>query len=295
MSTYAAEQGWLEEQLASVWTQVGVDVSVLVRDDGSPDDTADRVAALLRGRPGRLLRGANVGPAQSFLLALRNADPSAPYSALCDQDDVWAADKLQRAVAVLADLPSPAMYSARVVLVDEQLRSRGLHPLHRRGHSFANALVQNAATGCTIVLDRAAVRLVSGVDPRAVVMHDAWLYLVLTGCGTSYYDKQPVVCYRQHDANVVGVAATPWRRWVGRLRRQLRTGHERVHTRQARELRRLLYDDLTEDARALLLRHLQAADAGWSQRLRWAATGPPHRQDVLSDLVYRVLFVIGRV
>lgn len=295
MSTYAADQDWLEQQLASVWSQVGVEVSVLVRDDGSPDDTADRVEALLRGRPGRLVRGTNVGPARSFLLALRDADPTASCTALCDQDDVWAAHKLRRAVEVLSGLPSPAMYSARVELVDERLRTRGVHPLHRRGHSFANALVQNAATGCTIVLDRAAVLLVSKVEPRAVVMHDAWLYLVLTGCGTSYYDPQVVVRYRQHDANVVGVAATPWLRWTGRLRRHLRSGRRRVHTEQDRELRRLHLDDLTDEARSLLDRHLAAADGRWLRRLRWAALGPPHRQDVASDLVYRGLFALGRV
>lgn len=295
LSTYAARQDWLEQQLDSVWEQTGVDVSLLVRDDGSPDDTADRVQALLRGRPGRLVRGDNVGPGLSFLAALREADAAAPHVAFCDQDDVWVPDKLRRAVATLAAMPSPAMYSARVALVDEQLRPLGLHQLHHRGHSFANALVQCAATGCTIVLDRPAVTLVSAAHPRDVVMHDAWVYLVLAGCGTSVYDAEPVVHYRQHVDNVVGVAATPFGRWSGRLRRQLATGHRRVHTRQDHELARLHTDDLTAEARSLLARHLRAADGRWPRRLWWALTGPPHRQDRPSDVAYRVLFVLGRV
>lgn len=295
MSTYVARQEWLEQQLESLWGQTGVQVSVLVRDDGSPDDTADRVQALLRGHPARLVRGPNVGPGCSFLRALRAADPAADYVALCDQDDVWVLDKLERAVAALSALPSPAMYSARVELVDEELRPLGLHQLYRRGHSFANALVQSAATGCTIVLDRPAIELVSQVQPRVPVMHDAWLYLVMTGCGTSYYDPEPVVRYRQHGGNVIGVATTPWRRWTGRLRRQLATGHRRVHTEQDRELAQLHFQDLTGEARSLLFRHLEAAGGSWWQRVRWAVVGPPHRQDVLSDLIYRVLFALGRV
>lgn len=295
MSTYAARQDWLEEQLDSVWGQTGVDVTLLVRDDGSPDDTADRVQALMRNRPGRVLRGTNLGPGLSFLAALRAADGSSPYIAFCDQDDVWVSDKLSRAVAQLSAVTSPAMYSARVALVDEQLRPLGLHQLPRRGHSFGNALVQCAATGCTIVLDRPAASLVSRVQPRHIVMHDAWIYLVLTGCGTSIYDVEPVVCYRQHGQNVVGVAASPLGRWWGRMSRQLMTGHRRVHTRQDQELARLHADDLTPSTRSLLAQHLRAADGRWPQRTWWALRGTPHRQDLLSDLVYRALFAMGRV
>jgi glycosyltransferase involved in cell wall biosynthesis len=295
LSTYAANQDWLEQQLASLWAQEGVSLSLVVRDDGSPDDTADRAERLLEGRPARLMRGQNTGPGASFLLGLRAVDPSADYVAFCDQDDVWVPGKLRRAVDTLRGLPSPALYSARVELVDSQLRHLGLHQLHARGHSFANALVQSAATGCTVVLDRPAVELLNRESPRNVVLHDAWAYLVMTGCGSSYYDAEPVVRYRQHGGNAVGVADT-WRgRWWGRLRRQVTSGHERVHTAQDRELARLYADDLRPDARQLLEHHLAAADGGLLHRALWAITGPPHRQDLASDLVYRLLFAIGRV
>lgn len=295
LSTYLARQDWLVEQLDSLWAQEGVEVSVLVRDDGSPDDTADRVQRLVRGRPARVVRGYNVGPGRSFLEGLREADPSVPYVAWCDQDDVWLPGKLRRAVDALEGLPSPALYSARVELVDRQLGRLGLHQLHGRGHSFANALVQCAATGCTTVLDRGAVDLLARERPQGTVLHDAWAYLVLTGCGAALYDPEPVVRYRQHDSNVVGVASTWWGRWSGRLSRQLMTGHERPHTTQDRELARLYDADLRPEARSLLHRHLEAADGGLLRRARWALTGAPHRQDRASDLVYRLLFALGRV
>jgi glycosyltransferase involved in cell wall biosynthesis len=295
LSTFRARQDWLVAQLDSLWAQKGVEVSVLVRDDGSPDDTADRVEQLVRGRLARVVRGPNVGPGRSFLEGLREADPGVPYVAWCDQDDVWLPDKLRRAVDALQGLRSPALYSARVELVNEQLRHLGLHQLHGRGPSFANALVQCAATGCTTVLNRGAVDLLVREHPEGTVLHDAWAYLVLTGCGTAVYDREPVVRYRQHDNNVVGVASTGWGRWSGRLGRQLRLGHERPHTTQDRELARLYDADLRPEARRLLHRHLQAADGGPLRRAAWALAGPPHRQDLASDLVYRVLFALGRV
>lgn len=295
LSTYLARQGWLEQQLDSVWAQEGVDVSLVVRDDGSPDDTADRVADLLVGRPARLLRGDNVGPGRSFLLGLRAADDGADYVAFCDQDDIWLPGKLHRAVTALERMPSPALYSARVEVVDEDLRHLGLHQLHRRGHSFANALVQCAATGSTIVLDRPGADLLAREWPTGAVLHDAWAYLVLTGCGTTVYDAEPVVRYRQHGHNVVGVASTRRGRWQGRARRQMSRGRERVHTVQDRALARHYLHDLRPSAREMLERHLAAADGRFLQRTAWAVRGAPHRQDLTSDLVYRVLFALRRV
>lgn len=294
LSTYAARHDWLEQQLASVWAQQGVDVTVTVRDDGSPDDTADRVALLLAGRPAQLVRGPNVGPAHSFLLGLREANEG-DYVAFCDQDDVWLPHKLRRAVDALSQGPSCVLYSANVELVDDRLNSLGNHPVHRRGHSFANALVQNAATGCTIVLDRPAANLLQRALPRKPVMHDAWAYLVVSGCGRAVYDPEPVVRYRQHGANVVGAASTGWARWRGRVLRQAKAGTERVHTVQDRELAELYGEDLSAGALALLTRHLRAADGGPLRRLAWALSGPAHRQDIPSDFVYRLLFALGRV
>lgn len=295
LSTFRARQTWLEQQLDSVWAQEGVRVTLLVRDDGSPDDTADRVEALVAGRPARVLRGQNVGPGRSFLLGLQAVDPAASYVAFCDQDDVWLPDKLRRAVDALAPMPPPALYSARVELVDEQLRHLGLHQLPGRGHSFANALVQCAATGCTIVLDRAGADLLAREMPDGAILHDAWAYLVLTGCGATVYDPEPVLRYRQHASNVVGVASTIRGRWLGRLRRQLASGHERVHTAQDRALARHYIRDLRPANRDLLQRHLAAAEGGLVRRGLWALGGAPHRQDIVSDWVYRLLFALGRV
>lgn len=294
LSTYQPRQDWLEQQLESIWAQEGVHVGVVIRDDGSPDDTVARVERLLAGRPATLLQGRNVGATRSFLLGLRACDPDATHVAFADQDDIWLPGKLRRAVDTLQPIPPPAMYCSRVELVDQDLRPRGLHQLHRRGPSFANALVQNAATGSTIVMDRDAADLLGRVLPERAVLHDAWAYLVITGCGTVVYDSAPTVRYRQHDANLVGVARTRPGRWWGRLRRHLVNGHERAHTEQDRELAALLDDALRPDARELLHRHLVAADAALPRRCWWALTGPPHRQDLASDLVYRLLFTLGR-
>ena len=89
--------GLLAQTLHSVLWQRGVDLEVLVVDDGSTDDTAEVVAALGDPRV-RLLRHAT----PRGVSAARNrgvAAASGRWLAFCDDDDLWAPDKLARQLA----------------------------------------------------------------------------------------------------------------------------------------------------------------------------------------------------
>lgn len=288
MSTHDGER-FLAEQVASIRAQTHPYVRLVVRDDGSTDGTV----ALLQELGVEPVRGENLGLPAAFFRLLDDSGDADCY-ALADQDDVWAPDKLARAVARLDGVDGPALYCARVMVTDEQLRPLYPHELPRRGPSFANALVQNIALGCTVVLNRAARDLVRGRWPDECVMHDAWLYLVVAGCGTVVYDEQVVVQYRQHGGNTVGMGSGPLARLAGRVRRQLSPGGPGKHSRQDRELQRLFGDALPPDRWAVLTDFL-AAQQTLGRRLRWALRGPTHRQTRGSDAVLTLLQVAGRV
>jgi hypothetical protein len=203
---------FLREQLDSLAAQSDPGWILLWRDDGSSDGSAEVVerfaaeagAGRVRHLPeptGRL------GVAGSFLALLRAAPEDAARVAFCDQDDVWLPDKLARAAAALAAVPpgTPGLYCARQVLVDWRLRRIGLSPDAPRGAVLGNALVQNIATGCTVVLNRAARTQVLAVPPPAGTLHDWWAYLVVAATGGQViFDAAPAVLYRQHGGNAVG-------------------------------------------------------------------------------------------
>ena len=290
MSTYQGER-FVAEQVASVLAQTHDRVRLVVRDDGSRDRTLDVLEGL---SDPRLVvgSGSNLGLPEAFFRLLDESSDDADLWALCDQDDVWLPHKLERAVGRLAGVDGPALYCARVAVVDELLRPLYLHELPWRGPSFANALVQNIALGCTVVLNREARDLLRGRWPRDCVMHDAWAYLVLAAFGTVVYDHQPVVLYRQHGANSVGMGRGPVSRLAGRLRRQLSADGPGKHGRQDAELLRLF--DLPP-APAALLHSLRAARDRPAGRMSYAVFGAGHRQTCSSDAVLKALQVLGRV
>jgi rhamnosyltransferase len=209
---------FVEEQIESLRRQTLTDWTLLVRDDGSSDDTVARVARLTRVDPRiMLLRDGlgKLGPAACFgTLVERAGELGARFVALADQDDVWQPAKLARQLEVLREREA-AVGATTPLLVHSDLRVVAedlsvIHPsfltFHRLRHvpewPLGALLMQNFVTGCTAMINGALLRAAAPL-PR-VVMHDWWLALCAAALGEILYLPEATVLYRQHDANTVG-------------------------------------------------------------------------------------------
>ncbi|MBQ4399872.1 MAG: glycosyltransferase, partial [Alphaproteobacteria bacterium] len=96
MSTYNGEK-YLKTQLDSILAQQGVNVQILVRDDGSSDGTLPILQAYAAQGKLTYYTGPNLKPAKSFMDLIYNA-PQADFYAFADQDDYWLPEKLICAV-----------------------------------------------------------------------------------------------------------------------------------------------------------------------------------------------------
>lgn len=293
MSTFNGARH-LPALLDSLWAQDYPNVTLTARDDGSTDNTTEVLQLHFDHHDARLTMGQNLGPARSFLSLLERANSSASYVAFCDQDDVWLPHKLSSAVRALAGLRGPALYCSTVELVGPDLSHIRMHNRCVRGPSFENALVENIATGCTIVLNRDAVDLVTSHLPEHCIMHDAWCYLVLAAFGQIIYDVRPGVRYRLHGENAIGVGSNRVQEWVGRVRRWRAVGGQGQITRQAKEFRRVFGDSLPASA-ALSLDQFLDSQQTLIRRLSYAVKGGAYFQRRLDDLLFRALYAAHRV
>lgn len=289
LSTYDGSR-WLEPQFDSLLAQRDVDVLVRVRDDGSRDDTPRLLARWARDPRVEYECGGNLGVVRSYLSLLASAPATAEFVAFSDQDDVWLPDKLSAAVARLAarEASVPALYCCRTRYVDQSLRPLGLSRIPRMV-GYSNALVENVATGCTVVMNRSAVELVNSRPPEAALMHDWWCYLVVSAFGTVDYDPVPRILYRQHGGNVIGgqagwIASLPGRFRRLRLRRD---GAFRCSDQAAEFLR--CHGERLPPARRGLLEDFLAARRSTPAALAFAASGRVRRASRQDDLVLRAL------
>jgi glycosyltransferase involved in cell wall biosynthesis len=202
---------FLAEQLASIERQTFKNWKLIASDDGSSDPTKSILQAFARSfEPGKvkIIDGPRRGAPANFLFLACAKNLVSEYYAFCDQDDVWEADKLARAIDILertgADVP--AVYGSRTSLIDENGKTTGFSPLFSKTPTFRSALVQSIAGGNTMVFNQKARELLAfcGTDVN-IPSHDWWLYQVTSACGGHvHYDAYPSVRYRQHTQNVIG-------------------------------------------------------------------------------------------
>lgn len=295
LSTYNGER-FLPQLLESLERQSHPAARITIRDDGSTDGTFQLVAEFAARRSDvRLIRGRRLGITQSFLALLQTADRSCDYFAFCDQDDVWEPKKLQDAVETLQrHNPGKALlYCSAVEYVDSELRHLG-YSTPPREVSFANALVENVATGCTIVLNRSAQDIVTAKLPCNPLAHDWWCYLVVSSFGKILYEPRPNIKYRQHQGNAIGVALKPWKQFKRRLKRFRETGSEGFKfTEQARMFYEHFDTSLSPQHRSTLKCLLEVQESFWS-RISYAARMGVVRQSKLDTAILRLLIALGR-
>ena len=189
MSTYNGAK-FIREQIESVLNQ-SVDVRLIIRDDGSTDETLTILKEYEEMGKIELHAGENIGVVNSFFCLLRNA-PTSDYYAFCDQDDFWLPNKLEVAINFLKSTPSePYLYCSDVVPVNENLERINVKAKKRKYKlTFAESLVQAVAPGCTFVFNNKLKELFSlAKNIENVSIHDWFIHKLCAACGKVYYDE----------------------------------------------------------------------------------------------------------
>lgn len=297
LSTFNGEK-YVEQLLESVLTQDYPNIELLIRDDGSNDHTINILQRYETFNNVKVIYGDNMGVTGSFLKLLELSATDAQYYAFCDQDDVWKRSKISRAVTMISKVHSisPLLYCSRYTVVDKNLNEIAISTRPRRGLSFANALCQNVIPGFTMVINRCARDLLIArlPEPKKVVMHDAWVYLVLAAMGEIIFDDTPQALYRQHVDNLVGVQTNFFKKYWQKVYRVLTDASTRPFTDQAVEFKNLFWKDLPQNKKDLLDSFLVERER-FTGRLRHFLRGKTYRQGVLENLAYCLLLTMGRV
>jgi glycosyltransferase involved in cell wall biosynthesis len=220
LATYNGET-YLQEQLDSIVAQTHRNWTLWASDDGSQDGTVSILDAFSRrAEVGRahLIHGPQKGFIANFLSCVCNPNIRADAYAYSDQDDIWFVDKLERAIKFLVTIPvnQPALYCSRTLYVDAQNNPLGLSLPYRKPAHFANALIQNIASGNTMVFNDAARKfLIQAGSQVDIDLHDWWTYMLVTGMGgTVLFDQTPSVRYRQHPHNLWGMNTSFKSQWM---------------------------------------------------------------------------------
>ncbi|MCD7999267.1 MAG: glycosyltransferase family 2 protein [Clostridiales bacterium] len=293
MSTYNGSK-YIETQLDSILVQDYANIEVLIRDDGSTDNTCLLLENYSRKYPQiTWYSGENIGVQRSFFDLINHADLGKNYYAFSDQDDQWLPDKISKAVEKLEKISPniPALYCSDKIIVDSDLKELKTNVSRKvKNPSFGNALVQNICTGCTSVINCALLQLLKNKTPDFSIMHDWWIYLVASCYGLVLYDNCAYIKYRQHEDNTFGAIISKQKLFVYRIKQFNKPRGEIYH--QLKEFRRIYkpvgqYKELLESV-------LRSESSIWG-RFEVVFNCKLYRQKCIDNCVLKLVVLLGKL
>lgn len=250
LSAYNGEK-YIKKQIESILNQKEVEVSLLIRDDGSSDKTIEIIGKLADENSNiTFYKGENLGPARSFM-DLLNKSNEVSYYAFADQDDVWEPKKLISAINKLKEENKPELYMSALEIVDEELNSIEIKQVDGN-FTFEGAMIKNFATGCTLVLNKKLRDIIKSYNPTYLIMHDSWITRVCYAIGGNVIiDEDYYIKYRQHTGNVLGYKDEG----LQKLKRQFKIAFKNnvsMRVNIAKELKQGYNEMLTEEAKEVI-------------------------------------------
>ena len=205
MASFDPPPELLRRQLDSIRGQGHRNWVCMISDDGSRPELAKRLQAEVRGDERfSLLRGERLGFYRNFERALALA-PECEFVALCDQDDRWRPDKLERLLAGIGGA-GLAYSDARVIRPDGAVTEPSYWSVRGANHdNLASLLLANSITGAATLFRRDLLDYVLPFPPaHGAPYHDHWLALVALSRGEIAYVDEPLWDYVQHADAVIG-------------------------------------------------------------------------------------------
>lgn len=236
---------YLRAQLDSILRQSMSVTEIVLSDDASTDGTvalAREVVeepAHLAGASPELTVFENpraLGVTRNFEQAIRAC--RGDLIVLCDQDDVWFADRVAVMVEEFERRPELTLLHTDARLVDGhglplghtlfdalRVQSATRARVHA-GDAFSVLLRRNVVTGATVMFRASLLERAMPFSESWV--HDEWLALVAATIGTLDLLDRATVDYRQHGRNEIGVAKPSARANWGRLTQPGKARNERL-------------------------------------------------------------------
>jgi glycosyltransferase involved in cell wall biosynthesis len=191
------------ETLQSIKNQTYSDIEIVVVDDGSTDTTADVVGTINDSRLKYSVIPHAGRPAVPRNFGMREA--KGDYIAFCDDDDVWAPDKLEKQVAVLENRGDLLLACTNV----EYLPDRAVLKKMNKDEvvNLDKILYQSYIVNSSVVMRRSVIDLIGYLDEderlKASEDYDYWCRLLAYQDSCILHLKDVLVYYRRNTVDSI--------------------------------------------------------------------------------------------
>ena len=210
LATYNGSK-YLHEQLDSILNQSYGNINVIIRDDGSSDNTVmiieeyeqkDSRVKLLNDNLG------NLGFVRNFEELMKNS--TSEYLMFSDQDDIWYNNKVEtsytriKAIEETNGKSCPILVDTNSKIMNYEKQTKSLFISdYAKNSSFENSFFNFFVQGSTMLINESLKREALPFS-KEVYLHDRYLHLIAEFIGIRAYIDTPTMDYRQHSNNEIG-------------------------------------------------------------------------------------------
>ncbi len=213
LATYNGSK-YLSEQIDSLINQTYKNINIIVRDDGSTDNTVEIIEEYeKKDSRVRLLSDnlGNLGFVRNFEELMKNS--TSEYLMFSDQDDIWYNDKVEisyvrmKEVEYIYGKSCPILVHTNSRIMNYENQSKKLFILKFSNNSlFENSFFNFFVQGSTMIINK-FLKIESLPFSKEVYLHDRYLHLITEFIGVRSYIDVPTMDYRQHSSNEIGASS----------------------------------------------------------------------------------------
>ncbi len=205
LAAYKGEN-FIREQLNSILIQLGENDEIIVSDDLPGGETEQIVRDFAEtDKRVKYIKGPGQGLIMNFENAIKNC--TGDYIFLCDQDDEWLPDKVEKVTEKLDEGFSLVLHNAMVTDENLKITDTSFFNSHATKLGFLNNIIRNSYMGCCMAFRKELCGKILPF-PQNLPMHDQWIGLIAEKTGKVCLVEKPLILYRRHGGNMTGGATS---------------------------------------------------------------------------------------
>ncbi|MFA6740649.1 MAG: glycosyltransferase family 2 protein [Arcobacteraceae bacterium] len=198
MATYNGEK-YIKEQLDSILSQVSRNDEIIISDDNSTDNTIEILKSYNDKRIKIYLNNKEKGYTKNFENALEKVSGDVIF--LCDQDDIWVNDKIEKTLVYLKDYD--------FIISDNKVVTKDLNTIYESHFNvcntkkgfFNNLLLPRYVGACMAFKKEVLEKSLPFPENQKLCAHDYWICLIAELYFKVYKLDEALILYRRHSSN----------------------------------------------------------------------------------------------
>ena len=199
---------YIIEQLQSILCQLSPSDEIIISDDGSSDNTIDKIQALNDNRIHIFLNPKTNNPYHGVFRKMyainRNAENAlkhakGDYIFLADQDDIWLPNKVNVVINKLQTY-NCIIHNCKVINANKKIIHNSLFNLMHPHPTLIGTIYKSAFMGCCMAFTKQVLNKALPF-PQCPIEHDTWIGLCALKTGKVTTIQEPLILYRRHQNN----------------------------------------------------------------------------------------------